>query len=96
MADGPGVRRNLGVTGLKARGGGDAMRAYDALPLPLRRWMAGAALPWSAASCRRIWQRAIARGESVEAILSRLDRAERATLARVSSGLAAARATASR
>lgn len=58
------------------------MRAYDALPPELRRWMAGAALPWSPASCRRIWRKARARGEPIEAVLARLDRAEAACLAR--------------
>ncbi len=58
------------------------MRAFDALPPPLRRWIAGAALPWSPASCRRIWLRARSRGEPVEAILARLDRAQETCLER--------------
>ena len=57
------------------------MRAYDALPPALRRWMAAAVLPWSPASCLAIWQRA---GDAEEA-LSRLDRAERSMLARANS-----------
>lgn len=72
---------NLG-SALPRRRGRDPMRAYDALPPPLRRWLAQAALPWSPASCRRVWQKARARGEPLEAVLARLDRAERATLAR--------------
>jgi hypothetical protein len=52
------------------------MRAYDGLPPPLRRWLAEAALPWSPASCRRIWLRARARGEPMDAVLARLDRAQ--------------------
>ncbi|MEY8839776.1 DUF6525 family protein, partial [Cribrihabitans sp. XS_ASV171] len=45
---------NRGATRLKTRRRDeDPMRAYDALPQPLRQWMAGAALPWSPASCRR-------------------------------------------
>jgi hypothetical protein len=58
------------------------MRAFDALPAPLRQWMAEAALPWSPASCNRIWTRARKRGEDVEAVLDRLSRAEAACLAR--------------
>lgn len=72
---------NLGETRLRRRRSAeDPMRAYDSLPAPLRRWLAEAALPWSPASCRRIWRRARSRGESVERVLDRLDRAERATL----------------
>ncbi|MGR3803236.1 DUF6525 family protein [Marinibacterium profundimaris] len=74
---------NLGETRLRRRRRqGDPMRSFDALPGPLRRWMAGAALPWSPVSCRRIWEAARARGDSVEAALDRLDRAERAALLR--------------
>lgn len=58
------------------------MQAYDALPRPLRNWMAQAALPWSPASCRRIWAKARAQGASADDILDRLDRAERITLSR--------------
>lgn len=74
---------NLGKTCQRqSRRSGDPMRAYDALPTPLRRWMAQAALPWSPTSCRRIWTRARKRGEAVEAVLERLTRAEAACLAR--------------
>ncbi|MGK7651855.1 DUF6525 family protein [Roseovarius sp. B08] len=41
-----------------------------------------AALAWSPASCRRIWQKARAEGEAPDTILARLDRAERMALAR--------------
>lgn len=76
-------RSNLGATGLDRRArAGDPMGAFDALPAPLRRWLAEAALPWSPASCRRIWARARAEGASPEDILERLDRAERSTLSR--------------
>ncbi|GAA4229020.1 hypothetical protein GGQ68_001302 [Sagittula marina] len=74
---------NLGeVRQRRRRRNGDPMRAYDALPAPLRRWMAEAALPWSPASCRRIWTRARQRGETVDTVLDRLTRAEAACLAR--------------
>jgi hypothetical protein len=74
---------NLGETRQRCRRrNSDPMRAYDALPAPLRRWMAQAALPWSPASCRRIWIRARKQGEDMEAVLDRLNRAEAACLAR--------------
>lgn len=77
------MARNLGSTTQRRRKrAGDPMGAYDALPQPLRRWLAGASLPWSPASCLRIWSRARARGEPVDAILTRLDRAEAQRLAR--------------
>ena len=60
---------------------GDPMRAYDALPPALRRWMAAAVLPWSPASCLAIWRQAA----NAEEALSRLDQAERGMLARVNS-----------
>ncbi|WP_415919611.1 DUF6525 family protein [Tateyamaria sp. SN6-1] len=58
------------------------MRSYDALPAPLRRWLCHAALPWSPASARRIWQSAQAKGLSEEEALQSLSRAEAKTLAR--------------
>jgi len=74
---------NLGRTSLpKRRRKGDPMRAFDALPPQLRNWLASAALPWSPASCRRIWLRARAQGEDIGATLARLDRAEAQTLSR--------------
>jgi len=75
------MRGNRGQTNLKLkRRAEDPMRAYDALPPQLRRWMAQAVLPWSPASCRRIWLRARAKGEPIEAVLARLDRAQAKTL----------------
>lgn len=77
------MSRNLGETRLaRRRARRDPMRAFDDLPAPLRRWLAEAALPWSPASCRRILQRARERGEPMEAILARLDRAEALTLSK--------------
>jgi len=75
------MRRNVSTT-LRRRRRADPMRAYDALPRPLRLWMAQAVLPWSPASCRRIWARARAEGPSPDDILDRLDRVERTTLSR--------------
>lgn len=70
------------ATSLRRRRRSDPMREFDSLPQPLRNWMHQAALAWSPASCRRIWQKAQAEGEAPDAILARLDRAERITLAR--------------
>jgi hypothetical protein len=58
------------------------MQVYDHLPPDLRRWMAGAAMPWSPTSCLAIWRRAVAEEGSVEAALARLDNAEKAALGR--------------
>ncbi|EAQ02141.1 hypothetical protein OB2597_20991 [Pseudooceanicola batsensis HTCC2597] len=82
------MKRNVSTT-LRRRRRADPMRAYDALPRPLRLWMAQAVLPWSPASCRRIWAKARAEGESPDAILDRLDRAEEMTLSRDRLSLAA-------
>lgn len=57
------------------------MRAHDRLPTPLRLWLKGAALPWSAESARRIWEREVRRG-GVEGALQRLAEVEAATLTR--------------
>lgn len=74
---------NLGATALRRpRRAGDPMRAYDALPPDLRRWLAGAALPWSPASCRRLWDRARRRGLAPDEAIASLARAEWQTLAR--------------
>ncbi|WP_257787918.1 DUF6525 family protein [Salipiger profundus] len=59
------------------------MAAYDRLPPDLRRWLAQAALPWSAASALRLWRRALrdADGDREEAA-QRLSEVERACLRR--------------
>jgi hypothetical protein len=74
---------NLGSTRIKRKKRReDPMAAYDRLPKELRLWMQRAALPWSPASCRRVWHKTKARGDSLEQALASLDRAEAATLAR--------------
>lgn len=57
------------------------MQAYDALPRDLRRWLAQAALPWSPHSCLAIWKKS----PTPQTALDRLERAERAMLARLTS-----------
>lgn len=53
------------------------MAAFDALPPAARRWLAGAALPWSACSVRRLWRHALAEAagdaEAAALILARVE-----------------------
>ncbi|MFN3955620.1 MAG: DUF6525 family protein [Pararhodobacter sp.] len=59
------------------------MRSFDALPVDLRRWLHNAALPWSAASALRLWQRALQEADGdTSAACARLARAEARLLAR--------------
>jgi hypothetical protein len=65
--------RNLATALPRRRREGDPMAAFDRLPAPLRRWLAGAALPWSAASAARAWRAALARaGGDAEAAAAAL------------------------
>ncbi|WP_439109171.1 DUF6525 family protein [Lentibacter sp.] len=74
---------NLGSTPLrKKKRAADPMQTYDRLPPQLRHWIANAQMPWSPASCQKIWTRARTRGEPIERVLARLSKAEAATLAR--------------
>lgn len=74
---------NRGATRLRLRRRStDPMRDYDALPAPLRRWVAQAARPWSPSSCLAIWRRTLSRGGGPDEAIHRLDRAEAAMLAR--------------
>ncbi|MGR3198194.1 MAG: DUF6525 family protein [Paracoccus sp. (in: a-proteobacteria)] len=79
------VRRsgNLGQVTQRLRcRAGDPMAAYDALPAPLRLWLSQAALPWSPASCLRIWCKLRAAGAGPDEALAVLDLAETRTLRR--------------
>ena len=77
------MTRNLGETSLRARRRArNPMQTYNALPTPLRQWLAQASLPWSPASARKIWTRAQAKGLSLDEALAMLDRSETKTLAR--------------
>jgi len=85
---------NRGSTRLRLRRRrNDPMRAFDALPPPLRHWLAQAARPWSPASCLTIWRRCLKDGGTAEEALNRLNRVEAAMLAR-DSGLAELRSPA--
>ncbi|WP_097805917.1 DUF6525 family protein [Pelagimonas varians] len=74
---------NLGASSLRRRNRkANPMKTYDSLPKPLRNWMAQAALPWSPASCLRIWRAAFAAGGSEADALVRLQDAERVCLSK--------------
>ncbi len=73
---------NLATT-LPRGGCGRPMAQYDRLPAELRLWLAGAALPWSAASALRLWRRALCEaGGDISRARARLDRAEAQMLTR--------------
>ena len=79
------MTRNLGQVALgRRRRRGDRMRDFDALPPPLRQWLRHAALPWSPASCLRIWRATHAKGGDAAEALARLEAAQAATLERES------------
>lgn len=79
----PAHNGNLGSTSLpRRRGSTDPMRAYDALPPELRSWVANAARPWSAASCLKLWRRALAEEGCPKRAIARLDGVEARLLAR--------------
>lgn len=74
------MSRNLASPRTKLRQG-RPMAEHDRLPPALRRWLAGAALPWSAASALRLWQKALQDGGCPERALACLSRAEQQSLA---------------
>jgi hypothetical protein len=77
------IKGNLGQTSLpNKRRATDPMKTYDALPQALRFWLAGAALPWSPRSCKRIWEKAHREGLGSNDVLERLTRAELKALTR--------------
>lgn len=73
----------MGNLNSRLRRSASSMRAHDALPAPLRRWLKQAALPWSERSARKVWEKALhdCRGDATAA-LARLNRAEARLLAR--------------
>ena len=74
-------RGNLAST-LPRAGRARPMARFDGLPPELRRWLAGAALPWSADSALRLWRRALRETGCPRAALARLAAAEARMLAR--------------
>jgi hypothetical protein len=76
------MTRNL-ATSLRRRNRPRPMERYDRLPPELRRWLAGAALPWSPHSALKLWIRLCREcGGDSEAIRLRLERAEARMLAK--------------
>ena len=64
---------NLGKTAFPlTRRSRDPMATFDALPQPLRQWLAHAALPWSPASCLRLWRKLRAQGADTDRALQML------------------------
>lgn len=75
--------RNLATSLRQRRRRGRPMELYDRLPPDLRRWLAGAALPWSPHSALRLWNRLHREtGGDTAAVLSRLDQTQARLLAR--------------
>ena len=73
--------RNL-VTSLRKRRA-SPMAQHDRLPAELRAWLAQAALPWSAHSALKLWQRKLRiTGGDTEAAKAALSRTESAMIAR--------------
>ena len=79
--------RNLNSSLRRRRREGSAMKSYDSLPPALRHWLSQAALPWSPASARAIWEKA-GGARDPETALRRLRDVEQATLRRDRCGLA--------
>jgi hypothetical protein len=76
------IGHNL-ATSLRGRRQSQPMQAYDRLPVELRVWLAGAALPWSAHSALKLWRRLCREcGSDAGARLRGLDRVEARMLAR--------------
>jgi len=84
---------NLNTALPRARRAANPMASFDRLPPTLRRWLAQAALPWSARSAARAWASALRdTGGDERAALARLDRIETAMLARDRAALPVSRA----
>ncbi len=52
---------NAARSSLLGPSGRDPLAEFDALPAPLRQWLAEAAMPWSPRSALRIWRRVLRR-----------------------------------
>jgi hypothetical protein len=66
----------------KARPTRDPMAEFDRLPADLRRWLAGAALPWSPRSALLAYLHALSQVQAPHQALARLDALEAARLRR--------------
>lgn len=75
--------RNIGRTTLTTkRRARPPMQEFDRLPAELRRWLAGALLPWRPRSVQTAFDRAMARTGSRQEALAELDRLQRRLVAR--------------
>jgi hypothetical protein len=73
---------NAAASTLLGRSGDNPLAEYDALPAPLRRWLAEAAMPWSPRSALRIWRRVLRRsGGDVAKAQAEMSRIEAERLA---------------
>ncbi len=80
---GPASHGNQRTTLALSRARRNNMAEFDRLPPALRAWLAEARLPWSPASARRAWRRAMWRSMGrTNAALSIMDRLEAERLAR--------------
>ena len=66
----------------RARPARDPMAEFDSLPPELRRWLAGAVLPWSPRSAHRAYLRALSDLRAPHAALAYLDALQAARLRR--------------
>ena len=64
---------NRGASSLKCRRAKNPMRDFDRLPVELRHWVAGAMLPWRAATVRAAYEKAMERTGDPERALEELD-----------------------
>lgn len=75
--------KNRGATTLKSRKRAiNPMADYDRLPPDLRKWVAGAMLPWRAGPVVRAYERAMAAKGDPELALRELDRIQTSLVAR--------------
>lgn len=58
------------------------MRAYDSLPTDLRAWLSNAALPWSAHSVQRAFDKAMSRTGNRALAIQELDRLQARLIAK--------------
>jgi len=77
----PATARNLRSDLKRRRRQISPMQTYDALPQPLRQWLAQACLPWSPTSALKIWKQTDGCTDPAAAI-GRLNAVEQAMLQR--------------
>lgn len=74
---------NRGTTSLKRKHRQICpMRAYDSLPTDLRAWLSNAALPWSARSVKRAYDKAMSKTGNRALAFQELDRLQARLIAK--------------